>query len=193
MKRTFRERISFWVISALLILIVLAVFVDYRLFAIPLFVFVILLGLDVVFVNFRERRKSIRAQNWPVAYAELINGCSRQRRYDGARYKWYLEIEYQYAVSGRQYRSENYNWVGKVADSREPIERIVEDLRLRNSFSVRYNPENPGESVVVPELSLQYILGIVVGVILVLGAALGAADYFEILKLSAHYESLIRQ
>jgi len=183
MKRPFREKHSFSIILTLLALVALTAFASYTIFAVPLLLAVVLLGLDIAKVNVRGIVKCHAAKTWPTTHATLIRGSSDRRRYDGTKHGWYLDIEYQYSVEGKQYKDTNYNWVGKMSESKETIERLIEDLKQHQGFRIRFNPVNHSESVVVPNFSLIYVAGILVGTLFVVGGTLGILNYFGIVAM----------
>jgi len=183
MNRPFRERHSFLIIATLFLLIALYFFSSKDIFGIPLFVYIVLFGIDVLYVNVSGLKKSISAKDWPISEAVLINGEAIYRNYSDNSKKWFLQIEYEYSVSGQIFKNENYNWVGVASTSKEKIENILKELRSAPTFPVRFNPDSNDISVVSPTISSISFIGMTVSLGVILVGFLGLLGYFEVFDL----------
>lgn len=180
-ERPFRERYSFLIILLLFALIASYAFVSQLLFATPLFLYVFWFGFDIILVNVQGAKRAISARAWPTTTATLLSGRSIRKEYSSSpvTYRWFLELDYCFEVDGQLYESDNYNWVGVAYLAKEKVDQIVDNLG--DQFEIRYNPDLHGESVVVPTVSPIYLLGMLIGIAVMAGGAIGLLDFFEFL------------
>lgn len=123
----------------------------------------IALGIDIVYVNCIGFMRANNSKSWPEASGILIEGNAVHRQYCGNVYKWYLKISYIYSVSENDYQGENYNWVGFVRSDKEVVQEVIDALSSSEELLIKYNPNEPNESVISPEISILYPLGILAG------------------------------
>lgn len=179
----FRERHSFKIIFGFILLMILYFSVSRELFGIPLFLYIVMLGGDVVALNAAGVKKAISAKKWPIAEAVMISASAEYRRYSEKSKKWFLEIEYEYQVSGDTFKCENYNWVGMASSSKENIDGVIARLKEFPTFRVRYNPDKYADSVVVPAISIIFPIGIACGLGLMSLGIFCLLDYFGVYTL----------
>lgn len=180
----FRERHSFKIIFGFISLLILYFAVNREFFGIPLFLYIVMLGGDIVALNLSCVRMAISAKKWPVAEAVMISAEAVYRRYSEKSKKWFLEIEYEYVVSGTTFESENYNWVGMASSSKEKIECVIAKLKKYPTFPVRYNPNKHADSVIVPVISVIFPIGITCGLGLMSLGIFCLLDYFGVYTLA---------
>jgi hypothetical protein len=189
MNKPFRERHSFLIVVTLFLLIGLYFFSSKEIFGIPLFVYIVLFGIDVLYVNVSGLKESISAKGWPISEAVLINGEAIYRNYSDNSKKWFLEIEYEYSASGKSFKNENYNWVRVASTSKEKIETILKGLRNEPTFPIRFNPESNDISVVSPIISIIPFIGIAVSLGVILVGFFGLLGYFEVFNFLEYIRS----
>lgn len=179
----FRQRHSFKIIFGFILLLILYFSVSRGLFGIPLFLYIVMLGGDVVALNFAGIKTAMSAKKWPIAEAVMISAAAVYRRYSEKSKKWFLEIEYEYEVLGDTFKSENYNWVGMASSSKEKIDGVIARLKEFPTFRVRYNPDKYADSVVVPAISIIFPIGIVCGLGFMSLGVFCLLDYFGVYTL----------
>lgn len=188
-EKPFREKYSFFIILVLFALIALYAFVSMAIFALPLFLFLMLLGADVIFVGASSMKRAIDANKWPSTYAKLISANAVKRRSHDNVYKWYLEIEYEYSVSGEVHLSNNYNWIGVASSDKTKIESLIDGMQSSGGLNVKYNPHDFSESVINSTLSPIYFLGIMVGLAIMCGGLIGSLDYLGFINVEDYVNS----
>ena len=171
--KSFREKWSGAIVVGLFVLIALAALVNREVFEPMAWIAFGLLGLDVIWVGTQAGRKALASKSWPITHGTLIKAYGDYRRYQGTVKKYFLEIEYEYSVSGTNFTGTNFNWVGLVKDKQEQIDAVIAELDKYGSLTIHYNPKDPAESVIKPMLSPIHLLGGAVGLVMVALAILG--------------------
>lgn len=185
-EKPFREKYSFFIVVGLMALIGLYALLSKEVFGLPLFTYLILLGADIIFVGVTWMKRAADAKHWPSVPARLISANAVERRSHKDGRKWYLEIEYEYTVSGESHLSRNYNWIGAASSNKAKINKLIQDMQSDGQLKATYNPHEFGESVIVTNVSPLYLVGMAVGLTVVCGGLAGILDYFELIDVGRY-------
>ena len=143
-----------------MVCIALALFSEYK---IPLLVYSVILGLDIIYINTSSASEAAESKTWPIYPANLLDASAIHKRYNGSQMKWFLKVKYQYKISGITYTNDNYNWVGLAHSNKDKIQNIVETMKKQSNINLHVSPKDPTLSVIEPKISLIYPLGILIG------------------------------
>ena len=142
----------------------------FALFAAALGVFLIVLGL-------RSRKKAAQSQSWPSVAGEIIRAEVKQSVTtddDGrASYAYYPTVEYAYRVGGHAFTGRRLAFGGVVAHkSQAQAAAELARLPVGTEVVVYYSPENPAEAVLERQAGGSQ-WGLIVGLVcLVIGACI---------------------
>lgn len=92
--------------------------------------------------------RSSDAQRWPTTKGTVLS-CSLRESVGGRRATTFEAIvQYSYTVGGKRYESDSIAIGYGSTSNRDHHEAIVEKLNGASSIVVRYNPADPGSSVI---------------------------------------------
>ncbi len=72
-------------------------------------------------------------------------------------------IEYRYEVDGQTYTSKRYDIIDAASSARAGKERILERYEVGETVTAYYDPDNPAEAVLTREVSLEFVVFIILG------------------------------
>lgn len=140
-----------------------------------------LVGLAVIagawLFHLGKRKKADASRNWPTAEARIT--CSQvvekaeRDSYGDANLAWYLEIAYDYEVSGQAHTGKKVSFAsdnrfGKASEA----QAIAERYPVGSTVQARVNPQNPKDAVLEsarPGLVVPIILTAVGGLLILVG------------------------
>jgi hypothetical protein len=179
MEKPFREKYLFFILLCFMLLFGLYFLVSKEIFGMPLFIYLIILGTDVVWVNILAMIKAKDAKNWPLILANLTSIKAVEVKYRNASTDWTLEMKYNYKIKEVLYHSNNYNWVDVSPSPKESILKLIDTIKNVETFQVHYNPRNHSESVVVSNISYLYLFGVMGGLVIIGLGLSGIFYYFD--------------
>ena len=124
--------------------------------------------LIVLILIIREITNLIKSLSWPSTTGELIDSGVINSGSDGGVYS--ANIQYQYAVNGRVYKSRRIaflRWWG----SRKYAQKVVDKYSNNNHINVYYNPNNPRQSVLERKPNIGDIVLAGLGIVVIIVGA----------------------
>lgn len=144
---------------------------------------VYLVGVAVIaavwFFHFRTVRKASMAAGWPTAPATIQASSVRENIETDAEgdteTAYYPNVHYSYAVDGQTYTGDRIEFGGKPRFARlSAAEAVCDRYPHGATVPVRYNPDQPGESVLeskAPSLATPGVFTVVVVLFTLIGGA----------------------
>jgi hypothetical protein len=96
--------------------------------------------------------KSARASlQWPSTRALIVRSQIRSTPVSGkAEYQYSADVIYKYTVFGRQYKSNKIIAGNYSSNSRRRAEKILRRYKEGRYVEAYFNPEKPGQAVLIP-------------------------------------------
>jgi hypothetical protein len=110
---------------------------------------------------------AVRSHRWPnVEGTILVSDLQRLRDNDGG-YIYRPEISYSYTVAGEDFVGSRVRFGTAFSLSwSAPAARVVQQYKVKSRVRVRYDVDNPQESVLEPGMNGMVIAGAVIGAVL---------------------------
>ncbi len=144
------------------------------------FAFVLILGIAFAaiggFLTYESYSLTTNAEETVgVVEDTWIDSETETRRRDGERRTetyYYPMVNYTYEVDGEEHNNDNLEPGGRRGhSSRSSAEEVLEDFEEGEEVTVYYNPENPGESFLIPtRFPLVPLIFFILGVLMVIGS-----------------------
>ena len=107
---------------------------------------------------------ALNSANWPTAPGKIISSEVVSRRDQDSTTMYYAEVKYSYAVEQRTYTGNRVSFVNFGTNHSRDARHIVGRFPAGVKVSVRYNPDEPSESVLESRVSWLVYLFMGVGV-----------------------------
>lgn len=103
--------------------------------------------------SYIDYRKSKIALDWPTTTAQITNSelITSYDSDDGNKYEVYAE--YQYSLNGRSYKNDVLAFGYTSSSSKAENQEILDKLQQAKKIHINYNPKDPQNSVIVPEVN----------------------------------------
>lgn len=112
----------------------------------------VLAGVFLLYGALSNILKTHQASSWPTTTAALTS-VELKRSAGSKRPTYQVDVRYTYRVSGQSYTGSTLS-IGYGGSSDLPAhEALVRKLESASSVEVRYNPNAPAESVLMPGIS----------------------------------------
>jgi hypothetical protein len=115
--------------------------------------FLFVVGIFLVVVGFRLRRKAGESRRWPHATATILESRveeSETRGHDGFIERHYFPaVRYEYEVAGRRYESDQMSLAVRLYTDRDSAERARRRYETGTPVDAFYNPQDPSEAMLV--------------------------------------------
>ncbi len=105
-----------------------------------------LVGLGLLSHGVRAFYRGRQALSWPVVEGRLLE-CSLQENSDGESTTWEVQVRYSYSVEDREFEGKRVAFGYSGSSTREEHQGIYEKLQSGSGVMVRYQPDNPNDSV----------------------------------------------
>ena len=100
--------------------------------------------------------------HWPFVIGELESADLKQAIYQGREFgggpdsvsAWVVNFKYAYTVADKKYEGSRVTYSDGVNKTQRALRKLRDSYQGRSQMRVYYNPKNPGQSVLVPGLSL---------------------------------------
>lgn len=133
-----------------------------------IFIFFVI-GIVIIVISIRARKKAEASQNWPSAQGQIIateikkDVSEDAEGYTTTTYK--PVITYSYNVMGQTYQSDKIAFgmttsYGRMAKAQE----VLDQYPLDSPVNVYYDPDNPAEAVLERKAGGK-VLGLVIGIL----------------------------
>jgi hypothetical protein len=121
---------------------------------------------------------ALKSRRWPqVEGTILVSDLERSRDSDGYMYR--PEISYRYTVADEDFIGSRARFGDALSLSWSgPAVRIVQRYKVNSRVRVRYDPDNPQESVLEPGMNGMVIFGGVVGALCLAIGILSLRSYW---------------
>jgi len=145
------------------------------------------LGVLLIVLNIRSKKKSEASQGWPATSARIIKSEVRKKRgmedEDGsANYLYVPYTEYEYEVGGVIYTSKKFSFGSHPSFSQQAkAHTYLAQYPLEASVNVYYDPANPQEAV-LERIARSSKLGMIMGIVMLV-VGLGTLAFMMILLL----------
>jgi hypothetical protein len=121
-----------------------------RVEAIPA-ILLVLAGFGLVAVYLVSRRKALASERWPTAQATIVSSVILARRNSKGRVLYEPSVTFRYEVGGKLQTGTRISWGGAVASSsRSFADNVTGRFPQGAVVPVRYDPDNPADSVLDP-------------------------------------------
>lgn len=112
--------------------------------------FCLLLGLGFTGRGLFLGYKSWKSSSWPETEA-YVSRVEKSHYYDSEDndYTYYLKMLYSYEIDGEIYANSDVTFSGDFSTGSLGERDSLYQLFNRDSVTIIYNPENPGESVII--------------------------------------------
>lgn len=132
-----------------------------------------LLGLAITIWQLTVLKESFESKNWPVADGRVVSSevqvFEDKKRDDKGHEKvvftYGAKVSYEYAVDKFRYSSDKISFGDYRSESENRAKKIVEKYPQGSQIQVRYNPENPGVSVLEPGASWNTYFILAIGLV----------------------------
>ena len=140
------------------------------------------IGIFIMIAGIRNRKKAEESTSWPSVQGMVTNAWVETQEHedeDGSKtITHFPRWEYEFAVSGKTYSSQNISFSGTGGSRRETVARDgLKQYPLNSEVQVFYNPSNPEEAVLVPgtqgTMALVYFGGVLA--LIMFGVIVGLA------------------
>jgi hypothetical protein len=113
------------------------------------------IGIFIMLAGIRNRKKAEESTSWPSVQGRITNAWVETQEHedeDGSKtITHFPRWEYEFAVSGMTYTSQNISFGGTRGSNRESEAREgLKQYPLNSEVQVFYNPSNPEEAALVP-------------------------------------------
>ena len=109
-----------------------------------------------------------RVRNWPTVEGVVLE--SRIMPESGGKYADYdCHVEYEYSVDGVRYVSSRVGISLKARRSGYDAQEALRPYRKGFSTTAHYNPKNPAEAIVAPQIPFRFMIVCVIAASLTLG------------------------
>jgi len=145
------------------------------------------LGVLLIVLNIRSKKKSEASQGWPATTAKILKSEVRKERgmedEDGsANYYFVPHIEYEYEVGGSVYKGKKFSFGSHPSFSQQAkAHTYLAQYPLEASVNVYYDPANPQEAV-LERIARSSKLGMIMGIVMLV-VGLGTLAFMMILLL----------
>ncbi len=153
------------------------------------FIILILLstvGLGLVVYNLILIKKGKQTSTWLEVKGQITKseiGISQNPTKESFETYYRSDIEYEYEVTGKKYKSDQAYLGDKVyLTSKEKAEKTLKMFPINQTVSVFVNPDNYAESVLIKGSGANRVLNIVLGLILVIIGVLIKTNFALILN-----------
>lgn len=122
------------------------------------------LGLICLAVGGWNAVRAVPSYAWPSVEGEVIEAGFRKGAYSRGRRAYFVELRYRYEVAGTVYGGYRYG-IGAhdMFYFQESMQDLLHEFMERPRRPVYYDPEAPGESLLVPGISLIDALLLIAG------------------------------
>jgi hypothetical protein len=122
---------------------------------------------------------AVKSRRWPqVEGTILVSDLERSRDIDSG-YMYRAEISYRYTVADEDFVGSRARFGDAFSLSwSAPAVRIVQRYKVNSRVRVRYDPDNPQESVLEPGMNGMVIFAVVVGALCVAIGILSLRSYW---------------
>ncbi len=105
-----------------------------------------LIGFGLLGFGIHNAIRSNKAARWPTAPGSIVNVAIDESSVDdGTTYE--VKVDYVYELSNKVYTGSNLAFGYAASSGREAHEKIYHLLKNSKSVEVRYDPNDPGSSV----------------------------------------------
>jgi hypothetical protein len=115
----------------------------------------LVIGIFIMLAGIRNRKKAEESTSWPWVQGRITNAWVETQEHedeDGSKtITHFPRWEYEFAVSGMSYTSQNISFGGTRGSHREAEAREgLKQYPLNSEVQVFYNPSNPEEAALIP-------------------------------------------
>lgn len=149
--------------------------------------FFVALGVLLIVMNIRSKKKSEASQGWPAATGRVIESVVKKERgvedEDGvANYIYTVNVDYEYEVGGVIYHNKKISFGSRPSYNKQAqAQEHLLNYPLGASVNVYYDPANPQEAV-LERVARSSKLGMIMGIIMLV-VGLGTLAFMMILLL----------
>src|SRR6056297_749203 len=104
------------------------------------------IGFGLLYSGIKAYRASGAAATWPTTIATL-DSCSMETYSDEDGKSYSVRVEYRYHVGGKEYRSDQLAVGYSGSGNERTHQQILDKLQQAEVVMTRYNPGDPGFSV----------------------------------------------
>ena len=106
--------------------------------------------------------QAARSNQWPFVTGELESAELKEVVYRGRQFgggpdeaaAWVVNFKYDYTVAGRKYQGKRVTYSDGINKTMRALRKLQDKYRGKSQIQVYYNPKNPGQSLLVPGLSV---------------------------------------
>lgn len=128
----------------------------------------ILVGLAMIGIILHQHFKHASSERWPTTDGTVVEASAERHRSGTDRTYYTANVRYIYTVEGERYEGSRIQFREQQFRSRAQAEAYAEAWARTSPLAVRYDPEEPARSVVVPDDGSPFITAV-----LILAALLG--------------------
>lgn len=127
-------------------------------------------GVVLIVLYFRNKSKAEASQKWPSVMGHPVSWDIKTDFYDDEdsnRVAYLPKITYSYQVGGETFEGQKFAFGSEPSfPQKSKAEAFLAQYSTRPEFPVYYNPEKPGEAVLVQKMRSMTV-GLIVGIILI--------------------------
>jgi len=129
-------------------------------------------GTAVIVLSCWNAMRAVQSRKWPECSGTVITSALEETRSEG-EYLYRPAVSYRYVVGGDELVGKRVRFCDSfVLTRRSPASRIVKRYSAGSAVVVRYDPDDPGESVLEPGLNSRIFLSGVLGAVFLVGGFL---------------------
>lgn len=106
--------------------------------------------------------QAAKSNRWPFVFGELESTDLREAVYRGRQFgggpdeasAWVVNFKYSYTVADKKYQGTRVTYSDGINKTIRALRRLQDKYRGKSQIQVYYNPKNPGQSLLVPGLSI---------------------------------------
>lgn len=134
--------------------------------------------LGTIYAGVLPTVTAFNSRTWNAAQCEVLSSGLRTSGTGSApgsatwNKGYYLDIVYTYAMNGRNYVSDRYDFSWFGSGWTDDFPKIVDRYPVGAKVACSVSPENPYEAVLVPGLFAKYLLGFITSLLMLIGVGL---------------------
>ena len=137
----------------------------------------VIVGLGLFLLGLYQRRKLRASLSWPqttgTVFATDITETESGNSEDGYSTSFSPEVRYQYEVKGAVYTGTRIGFTGRSYNRPIRAQEVLAAYPVRSQVAVYFNPQKPGDSVLVRQApGSSVILWVGLGILVLVVAAL---------------------
>ncbi len=105
-----------------------------------------LVGFGLLGFGLYSYYRGHQALSWPTVEGRL-EACHLKEKSDSDSTTWEVNVRYSYSVAGQEFEGQRLAFGYSASSAHEAHKGIYEKLKSASVVTIRYQPDNPGDSV----------------------------------------------